>query len=52
MVDIQHIECKNQQITSSNHRIVPHKEIGVTESNSGVTIFTGNLQIAVSAHVQ
>jgi len=29
MVDIQPIQCKNQQKTSSNRRnIVPHKEIG------------------------
>jgi len=40
---IQHIEFKNQQKTSSNRRnIIPDKEIGVEESNSGVKIFTRN----------
>jgi len=43
MADIQHIQCKNQQKTSSNRRnIVPHKEIGIKESNASVIIFTGS----------
>jgi len=34
MADIQLIQCKNQQETSSNHgNIVPYKEIRVKESN-------------------
>jgi len=34
MADIQLIQCKNQQKTSSNQgNIVPYKEIGVKESN-------------------
>jgi len=50
MVDIQHIECKNQQKTSPNRlNIVRYKEIGVKELNSGVKMFTGNSQIAVLA---
>jgi len=41
-VEFQHIERKNQQQTSSNHRnIVLYKEVGVSESNTGVRIFTG-----------
>ena len=49
----QLIQCKNQQKTSSNRRnIVPHKKIGVEESNDDVIILTGSSQIAVSAHVQ
>jgi len=43
MVDMQHIECKNHQKTSSNRRsVVPCKEIGVKESN--VKILTGSSQ--------
>jgi len=43
MVDIQYIECKNQQETYSNRRnIVCYNEIMVKLSNSGVKIFTGN----------
>jgi len=43
-MDIQHIEYKHQQKTSSNRRnIVPYKEIiRIKEPNSGVTVFTGN----------
>jgi len=53
MVDIQHIECRNQQKTSSNRRnIVPHKEISVKESNAGVIILTGSSYIAISTHAQ
>jgi len=53
MADIQLIQCKNQQKTSSNRgNIVLYKEIGVKESNGGVRILTGSSQIAVSAHAQ
>jgi len=42
-VDIQYIECKNEQNTSSNRRnIVSCKEIWVKESNAGVKILTGS----------
>jgi len=42
-MDLQHIECKNQQKTSSNRQnIVPCKEIGIKESNAGVKILTGS----------
>jgi len=38
MVDIQHIECKNQQKTFSNRQnIVPYKAIGANELNFDVT---------------
>jgi len=37
MADIQLIQCKNQQQTSSNRgNVVPYKEIGVKESNGDV----------------
>ena len=37
MENIQHIEWKNQQTTSSNRRnIIPCKEIVVKESNAGI----------------
>jgi len=43
MADIQLVQWKNQQKTSSNHRnIVPYKEIGVKELNASVRIFTGS----------
>jgi len=43
MADIQLIQCKSQEKTSSNRRnIVPYKEIGVKESNGDVTILTGS----------
>jgi len=43
MADIQLIQCKNQQKTSSNRRnIVPRKEIVVKESNGDVKILTGS----------
>jgi len=43
MVDIQHIQCKNQQKTSSSRQnIIPYKEIGIKESNAGFGIFTGS----------
>jgi len=43
MADIQLIQCKNQQKTSSNRgNIVPCKEIGVKESNGDVRILTGS----------
>jgi len=42
MADIQLIQCKNQQQTSSNRgNIVPYKEIGVNESNGDNRILTG-----------
>jgi len=42
MADIQLIQCKNQQKTSSNRRnIVPYKEIGIKESNGDVRTFIG-----------
>jgi len=41
MADIQLIQCKNQQKTSSDREnIVPYKEIGVKESNGDVRILT------------
>jgi len=41
MMDLQHIECKNQQKTSSNRQnIVPCKEIWVKELNIGVKRLT------------
>jgi len=53
MADIQHIQCKNQQKTSSNRgNIVPYKENGVKEWNDDVRILTGSSKIAVSAHAQ
>jgi len=53
MADIQLIQCKNQQKTSSNRgNIVLCKEIGVKESNGDVGILTGSSQIAVSAHAE
>jgi len=53
MADIQLIQCKNQQKTSSNRgNIVPYKEIRVKESNGDVRILTRSSQIAVSAHSQ
>jgi len=43
MADIQLIQCKNQQKTSSNHEnIVPCKEIRVKESNGDVRVLTGS----------
>jgi len=43
VADIQFIQCKNQQKTSSNRRnIVLYKEIGVKESNGDVRILTGS----------
>jgi len=47
MADIQCIQRKNQQKTSSNRR-----NIGDKESNGDVKILTGSPQIAVSAHAQ
>jgi len=42
MVDIQLIQCKNQQKTSSYRRnSVPYKEIGIKESNDAVRTLTG-----------
>jgi len=39
MADIQVIQCKYEQKTSSNRgNIVPYKEIGVKESNGDVRI--------------
>jgi len=39
MADIQLIQSKNQQKTSSYHgNIVPYKEIGIKESNDDVEI--------------
>jgi len=59
MADIQHIQCKNQQKTSSNRRnIVPYMEIAVKESNAGARFLTGPLEahkitpIAFSPHAQ
>jgi len=53
MVDIQLIQCKNQQKMTSNHRnIVDFKEIGVKESNGDVRLFAGSSELAVSAHAQ
>jgi len=53
MADIQLIQCKNQQKTSSNRgNIVPHNEIKVEESNGDVRILAGSSQIAVCAHAQ
>ena len=53
MVDIQHIEFKYQQKTSSNRRnIVLCEDIGVEESNAGVEVLTGSSCVAVSAHAQ
>ena len=41
IADIQHIECKNQQKTSSNRRnIIPFKETGVKEWIAGVKILS------------
>jgi len=43
MADIQLIQCKNQQKTSSYHRnIVPYMEIGIKESNDDVRTLTGS----------
>ena len=43
MVDIQLIQCKNQQKASSYRRnIVPYKEIGIKESNYDVRTLTGS----------
>jgi len=43
MADIQLIQCKNQQKTSSYRRnIVPYKEVGIKESNDDVRILTGS----------
>jgi len=43
MADIQLIQCKNQQKTSSNRgNIVPYNEIGVKESNYDVRILTAS----------
>jgi len=43
MADIQLIQFKNQQKTSSNREhIVHYKEIGVKESNGDVKILTGS----------
>ena len=53
MADIQLIQCKNQQKTSSYRRnIVPYKEIGIKEWNDDVRTLTGSSQMAVPAHVQ
>jgi len=53
MADIQLIQCKNQQKTSSTRgNVVAYKEIGVKESNDDVKILTGSSQVAVSAHAQ
>ena len=41
MADIQLIQCKNQQKTSSYRRnSVPYKEIGIKESNDDVRTLT------------
>jgi len=41
MADVQLIQCKNQQKTSSNRgNIMPYKEIWVKESNGDVRILT------------
>jgi len=43
MADIELIQCKNQQKTSSSRQnIVPCKEIGANESNGDVRILTGS----------
>jgi len=43
MAHIQLLQCKNQQKTSSNRlNIVPHKAIGIRESNGDVRILTGS----------
>jgi len=43
MANIQLIQCKNQQKTSSDRgNIMPYKEIGVKESNGDVRIVTGS----------
>jgi len=43
MADIQLIQCKNQQKTSSYRRnFVPYKEIGIKESNDDVRTLTGS----------
>jgi len=53
MADIQLIQCKSQQKTSSNRRnIVPCNESGVKESNGDFRVLTGSSQVAVSAHAQ
>jgi len=42
MADIQLIQCKNQQKTSSYcQNIVPYKDIGIKESNHDVRTLTG-----------
>jgi len=47
MVDIQLIQCKNQQKTSScRQNIVPYKEIGIKESNDDVRSLTGSSKMA------
>ena len=53
MADIQLIQCKNQQKTSSYRRNrVPYKEIGIKESNDDVRTLTGSSEMAVPAHAQ
>ena len=53
MADIQLIQSKNQQKTSSNRRnIVLYKEIGVKEANADVRNVTESSQVAVSAHAE
>jgi len=46
MADIQLIQCRNQQKTSSYRRnIVPYKEIGIKESNDVRTITKSDLDL-------
>jgi len=43
MADIQRIQCKNHQKTSSYRRnSVPYKEIGIKESNSDFRTLSGS----------
>jgi len=43
MAAFQLIQCKSQQKTSSNRRIiVPYKEVGAKESNGDVRILIGS----------
>jgi len=53
MADIQRIQCKNHQKTSSYRRnSVPYKEIGIMESNDDVSTLTGSSYVAVPVHAQ
>ena len=53
MADIQLIQCKSPQKTSSYRRnSVPYKEIGIKESNDDVRTLTGSSQVGVPAHAQ